>query len=150
MSIRLSKNFVLSEFTTSQTAARLGIDNTPDKRVFANLLQLAKGLEIVREDVLEGRAVIVSSGYRSLELNTNPAIGGSRTSDHVHGFAADIICPSFGSPKDVFDSIRHSAIIYDQLILEFGRWVHISFSPRLRQQSLIASLINKKAEYRFA
>lgn len=113
-----------------------------------NLQILSQKLELVREGVLGNRPIIITSGYRSPELNA--AIGGSVTSDHITGFVADWTCPSFGSPRDVFDAVRSSGIAYDQLILEFNKWVHLSFSPRRRQQELIASFVNNKAVYRFA
>ncbi|MFW2439105.1 MAG: D-Ala-D-Ala carboxypeptidase family metallohydrolase [Arenicellales bacterium] len=148
MSIRLSRNFILSEFTTSQIAARRGIDNSPGREVIDNLHNLAIDLEVVREQVLGGSPVIISSGYRSPKLNV--AADGSNKSDHTRGYAADFICPSFGTPRDVFEAIRHSGIEFDQLIFEFGYWVHLSFAPRLRQQVLIASFENNEAVYRFA
>ena len=132
--MRLSPHFTLAEFVTSQEAARRGIDNTPAPDVVERLRRTAAGLEAVRIR-LGGAPIIVTSGYRSSQLND--AIGGSRTSQHMRGEAADIICPSFGGPNEVAAALRDSGIEYDQLILEYGRWVHVSFSDKPRHMALI-------------
>ncbi len=132
--MNLSPNFTLSEFTVSQEAARRGIDNTPPSSVMGALARTARGLESVRER-LGGSPVVVTSGYRSLALNA--AVGGAAGSQHMRGEAADIIVPRFGGPAEVAKALRDSGIEYDQLILEFGRWVHISFSDKPRRQALI-------------
>lgn len=133
----LSSHFTLAEFTASQTAARLGIDNTPPEIVMSALLRTALGLEAVRVR-LGGAPIIVSSGYRCLELNA--AIGSKSTSQHVKGEAVDFTAPRFGSPQAIATALRDSGIDYDQLILEFakngGGWVHISFSATPRHQAL--------------
>lgn len=132
--MNLSAHFTLAEMTVSQEAARRGIDNTPPADVMPALIRTAQGLEAVR--VRLGCApVIVSSGYRCAPLNA--AIGGSKTSQHMTGQAADIICPRFGGPAEVAAALRDSGIEYDQLILEYGRWVHISFAPSPRGKALI-------------
>ena len=132
--MNLSPHFSLAEMTVSQEAARRGIDNTPPPAVVEALKKTAQGLEAVR--VRLGCApIIVSSGYRSGALNA--AIGGAKYSQHMTGQAADFLCPGFGSPGEVAAALRDSGIEYDQLILEFGRWVHISFAPNPRRQALI-------------
>lgn len=132
--MNLSAHFTLAEFVTSQEAARRGIDNIPPAAVMPALIHTAQALEAVR--VRLGCApIIVSSGYRSAALNQ--AIGGARGSQHTTGQAADIICPAFGGPAEVAAALRDSGIEYDQLILEYGRWVHISFAPNPRHMALI-------------
>lgn len=132
--MNLSPHFTLEEMILSQEAIRRGIDNTPSPDVVDRLKRTAQGLEAVR--VRLGCApVIVNSGYRCSELNN--AIGGSKTSQHMTGEAADIICPRFGSPVEIATALRDSGIEYDQLILEFGRWVHVSFSVKPRHMALI-------------
>lgn len=130
----LSPHFTLAEFTASETAARRGIDNTPPPAVMAALLKTAQGMEAVRVR-LGGAPITVSSGFRSLELNR--AIGSRDTSQHVKGEACDFICPRFGTPRQVVDAIKDSGIEFDQLILEFNRWVHISFTDKPRHQVLV-------------
>jgi zinc D-Ala-D-Ala carboxypeptidase len=132
--MNLSAHFTLAEFTDSQTAARQGIDNTPPADVVERLKRTAQGLEAVR--VRLGCApIVISSGYRSPALNA--AIGGSKNSQHMTGEAADFTCPRFGSPTEVAAALKDSGIEYDQLILEFGRWVHISFSDKPRHHALV-------------
>jgi hypothetical protein len=130
----LSPNFSLTEFTDSQTAARLGIDNDPPIELIPVLKATARCMEDVR-DLLGGKPVLVSSAYRSPELNA--AIGGSKNSQHMSGEAVDFTCPKFGTPEQIVKHIHASPLLWDQLILEFGRWVHISFSARNRRQTLI-------------
>jgi putative chitinase len=141
--VSLSKNFTLSELTASQFAERHGINNAPSEVVVKNLKETANQLEKVR--ALLGSPIYISSGYRSPTLNRS--IGGSSTSAHCLGFAVDFTSPSFGSPKDIVAKIMNSEIKYDQLIHE-GTWVHISFAPAMRRQTLIATFKNGKATYR--
>lgn len=132
--IKLTEHFALDEFLVSETAARLGIDNTPNDDVLKNLQRLATVLEDIRARL--GKPILITSGYRSWPLNT--AIGGSKTSYHPLGLAADFICPGFGSPLDICQAIAGTNIVYDQLIHEYGRWVHFGLpkenqSPRMQR-----------------
>jgi putative chitinase len=139
---KLSENFYLAEFVDSNYAIRHGINNTPSPVVKQNLITLANGLELVRS--LLKYPIFINSGYRCLELNR--AIGGASTSDHVTGFAVDFTCNKFGDAKKITIAIKNSGIKYDQLIFE-GTWVHISFSPKMRQQTLIATFKSGKTKY---
>ncbi len=130
----LSPNFSLTEFTDSQTAARMGIDNDPPVELVPVLKATARCMEDVR-DLLGGKPVLISSAYRSPELNA--AIKGSKNSQHMTGEAVDFICPKFGTPEEIVQKIKDSPLLFDQCILEFYRWVHISFSARNRRQTLI-------------
>lgn len=132
--MNLSTHFTLDELTLSQTAARQGIDNTPTGEALDNLRRTAQGMEAVRV-VLGGAPIIVSSGYRSPALNA--AVGGAKTSQHLTGQACDFTAPRFGSVQEVFDAIKRSGVAYDQCIVEFGRWIHISFSAAPRRQALV-------------
>ena len=132
--MKLSPHFDLEEFIHSDTATRLGIDNTPTVEVIDNLTYLASELEYVR-DIL-GHPMLISSGFRSHALNDY--LGSKRTSSHIKGLAVDFICPSFGNPHSVCDAIILANINYDQCILEYNRWVHLSFHPtKPRNQALI-------------
>lgn len=135
--MNLTKHFTLQELTDSEIAARHGIDNIPSSPlILTNLKTLAEGLESVRS--LLGRPVIINSGYRSIMVNN--LLGSKPTSQHTKGLAADFISPSFGTPKDIVKKIVSSDVNYDQVILEFDRWVHISFCEegyKPRKQSLI-------------
>lgn len=134
MTTYLSTNFTLEELTDSQTATRMGIDNTPDEMTLAVLKYTCYGLEEVRK-LLGDKPLLISSGYRSIALNR--AIGSKDSSQHVLGQAVDFTCPTFGTPAEIVRRIVDSEIKFDQCILEFDRWVHISFSPRSRRHALV-------------
>jgi hypothetical protein len=131
----LTDHFALSEFVVSQTAARLNIDNTPPPEVVAALTKTAHGLEMIR--VLLQCPIHISSGYRCLALNA--AVGSKSTSQHTTGQAVDFTAPGFGTPDEVVKTIigAQVPIPYDQIIVEFRQWVHISFSDKPRKQALV-------------
>ena len=129
--MKLSPHFDLAEFTISQTASRLKLDNTPDADTIERLKITAEAMEEVR--ALLGKPILISSGYRSPAVNK--AVGSSSTSGHVKGWAVDFICPSFGTVKAVCRVLAKSKIDFDQLIEE-GSWIHISFDPRMRREVL--------------
>ena len=126
----LSPGFTLADLIRSETAQKRGIDNTPPAELLPNLQRLAEGLD--RIQALLGAPLEISSGYRSPELNT--AVGGTATSQHCQGLAADFVCPGFGEPMSIAQALAASDLDYDQAILEFGKWIHVSFtaSPRKR------------------
>jgi zinc D-Ala-D-Ala carboxypeptidase len=128
--MQLSPHFSLEQLVASDTAARCGIDNAPPAAVVENLRELARGLEQVRS--LLGHVLDISSGYRCPALNE--AVGGAATSQHCEGRAVDFECPAYGSPAEVAQAIAGSDIAFDTLILEYGRWVHLSFSPEARRR----------------
>jgi zinc D-Ala-D-Ala carboxypeptidase len=128
--MKISELFTLEEFSFSEAAARLGIDNTPIPIVITNLGLVAAVMETIRT-LLGNRPIVVRSGYRSMAVNQ--AVGGVATSAHCHGLACDFVCSSFGTPAVVALAILKSDIEYDQLILEYG-WVHVG----LAQEGLIS------------
>ncbi len=133
--MQLSPNFGLAEMIRSDTAARRGLDNTPTPAVLAELQRTAELLEKVRT-VLGMRPILISSGYRSPAVNA--AVGGSATSAHCFGMAADFTCPEFGSPLEVCRELETYAEMlgFDQLIHEFGAWVHLGRRASPRRQVL--------------
>lgn len=137
--MQLSKNFTLEELTHSQTAIRKNINNTPNQTQINNLNILCNTiLQPIRD---EFGAIKISSGFRSTTLNR--AIGGSSTSDHCLGYAADII-PLNASKKDVGIWIVKN-LKFHQLIMEFGTdkynpsWIHVSCNPKFARQVLWAN-----------
>jgi len=124
--VRLSAHYMINEFIASQEATRHGIDNNPSSRVIDNLRWTAENLELIWLTLGKPVLIVSSGGYRSPVLNAR--IGGSQNSDHMFGLAADIIAPRYGSPYAIADAIEKSpAIKFQELILEYDAWVHVSF-----------------------
>ena len=119
--MNLSPNFTLDELTASQTAARKGLDNTPNATEVANLVRVAALLEEVR--ALLNKPILINSGFRSKAVND--AVGSRDTSQHRLGCAADIRVPGM-TPREVVEACIAANIGYDQIIEEFGSWTHIS------------------------
>lgn len=132
----LTKHFTLSEATRSDTARKLGISNTPSPVELERILETALQMERIRS-ILGDKPIMISSWFRNTE--TNRAVGGVANSDHLRGDAVDFRCPGYGDITAVCKSIIASGIKFDQLIWEYGRWVHISFGPRMRQEVLYIS-----------
>lgn len=135
--LNLTEHFSYEEFIRSDKAKAAGISNTPAADLLPALRLTARGLERVRE--LAGHPLWLLSGYRCEELNK--LVGGSRTSQHVKGEAADILCPGLGNPRALAKLIHDNAIEigYDQLILDrnaHSEWVHISFTEDPRGDAL--------------
>jgi len=151
--MKLSEHLDLSEVVRSESAKRKGISNMPTAEHIANFKVLAEKIfEPIR---IHFRCpIIISSGYRSKELNA--AIGGSATSQHCSGEAIDIDMdgtPNGVTNRMVFDYIKDN-LVFDQLIYEFGNsenpdWVHVSYETNgaQRKQVLRASRINGKTVY---
>jgi hypothetical protein len=148
---KLSANFSLNELTKSETALRHDLDNTPPQEVVDNLRTLCENvLQPVREGY--GIAVKVNSGYRAPEVNA--AVGGSKTSDHCKGQAADIEIP--GIPNYDLAKYISENFKFTQIILEFytpgipdSGWVHVSYDPaNLKCQTLTAMKENGKTVYK--
>lgn len=130
------KYFTLKELTKSATAIRNKIDNTPTKEQESNLIQLVENiLDPLREEY--GKPIIVESGFRNNKVNA--LVGGSKTSQHLTGQAADIhtVEDTPQENKKLFDLIKKLHLPFDQLIDEYDfNWVHVSYSPRNRRQIL--------------
>ena len=148
--MNLTTNFSLHELTKSETALRMGFDNTPgEAEIEALRLLCEKVLQPVRDHF--GKGVKVNSGFRSSE--TNQATGGSKSSDHVKGQAADIEIPGVAN-ADLAQWIMDN-LDYTQLILEFytpgipdSGWVHVSYDPdNLKKQELTAMKVAGKTQY---
>lgn len=141
--MRLSEHFDLEEFTRSETAERNNLENQPSAAHLANLKKLANALEKVRE--LVGKPIVISSGYRCKELNK--LVGGVQSSAHSVGLAADIHVSGM-TPKELANIIANSNIDYDQVIHEFGRWVHFGLNnTKNRKEKLTATKKNGRTVY---
>ena len=149
--MKLSAHFALGEFTRSESAKREGLDNTPTAEHLENLKILCeKVLEPIR---LRFGSINISSGYRGKMINH--FIGGSVSSDHCLGRAADIDMDDSGTGvtnTEIFNYIKDN-LDYDQLIWEFGTkekpdWVHVGYRGKdNRKQTLRATKVNGKSHY---
>ena len=139
--MKLTPNFTLSEMTKSDTALRLDMDNTPNAAQVENLKTLCeKVLQPVRDHF--GRGVKVNSGFRHPQVNA--AVGGSKTSDHCKGMAADIEIPGVANgdlAQWIVDNLE-----FRQVILEFytpgvpdSGWVHVSFNPEDNKKQVLTA-----------
>ena len=139
--MKLTPNFTLSEMTKSDTALRLDMDNTPNAVQVENLKTLCeKVLQPVRDHF--GKGVKVNSGFRHPQVNA--AVGGSKTSDHCKGMAADIEIPGVANgdlAQWIVDNLE-----FRQVILEFytpgvpdSGWVHVSFNPEDNKKQVLTA-----------
>lgn len=133
----MGKYFTIAEMVKSETADRRGIDNRLPKALICNVDGLIDNvLDPLREAY--GKPVIVTSGYRCEALNK--AVGGSKTSEHMKGMAADIV----GTPntktenKKLFNLVQELNLPFTQLIDEKNfSWVHVSYdSCNVKKQIL--------------
>lgn len=130
--MKLSPHFDLLEFTRSDHAARLGLNNRLPDDLMANALETARMMERIRT-YLSALAkkdipISVTSGYRSPALNE--AVGGSFNSDHMRMQAIDFRAPDFGRPLLIAEALEPAvnALQIGQLIFEYGSWVHVSLA----------------------
>ena len=147
--MKLSTNFSVAELSKSEAATRQGLDNTPSMEVIDCLQALVDNVLQPLRDKLG--PIVVTSGYRSPAVNK--AIGGSATSDHCKGQAADIEVLNMDN-KALAEYIRDN-MKFTQLILEFYRkgvpdsgWVHVSYNAKnLKNQVLTAVKVDGKTVY---
>jgi hypothetical protein len=144
--MKLSANFSLAELTKTNVRQ---FDNTPSMQVIENLQALVDNvLQPIRNKFGQ---VTVTSGYRSPEVNK--AIGGSATSDHCFGFAADFEVAGVDNKelaRWVADNLK-----FKQLILEFytkgvpdSGWVHVSYDKtNLTQKVMTATKVGGRTVY---
>lgn len=127
----LSEHFTIKELTYSDTAIRLGIDNSPTEQVLKNLQNVVQFiLEPVRNYF--DKPIKINSGYRSEELCK--VIGSKPTSQHTLGEAVDF--EVIGIPNQVASQWLVNNLDYDQCILEYWNpdiynsgWIHCSYKP---------------------
>ena len=151
--MQITEHFSFKELTRSETARRLGLQNVPSDAEVANIQYTAEQLEKIRAYV--GRGIVVTSCFRSERVNK--AVGGSPTSAHRFGLAADcdaIGLTSLAFAKEIIKMRDEGEIKFDQLILEFpergdGAWVHIGFRRNnpMRNQIMTATKKNGKTVY---
>ena len=148
--MNLTTNFSLAEMIRSDTALRLDLPNTPSQEQITNMQELAFNvLQKVRDHFAKG--VKVNSGFRHPDVNAK--VGGSKTSDHCKGMAADIEIPGVAN-ADLAQWIVDNCD-FRQVILEFytpgipdSGWVHVSYNPAdNKKQALTATKKDGKTVY---
>ena len=127
------KYFTIEELCASDTARALGIKNEPTAEIKANLEMLVdKILDEARERF--GKPIKVNSGYRCKELNA--MVGGSATSQHMTGEAADITAKNKKQNKVLFEIIKqiggYHQLIWEKGTDEFPQWIHVSIGKNPR------------------
>ncbi len=133
--MKISNNFDLTEFVKSETADKLGIDNTPDEQAKENIIKLVVNvLQPLRNAY--ANPITINSGYRCPALNK--AVGGSNTSSHIKGEAADITAGSPGKNKTLFNLVKKMNLTFDQMIDEKNfSWVHISYRENNNRNQIL-------------
>lgn len=124
------KHFTIEELTRTNT----GLQNKPTHVEVDRLtLLVEKVLDPLRE--LYGKEINVNSAYRCLAVNKK--VGGSITSQHLTGEAADITCDD---NRLLFELIRDN-FTFDQLINEKNySWIHVSYTGRRQNRMQILKL----------
>ena len=135
----MTKNFTLKELCVTKT----GIHNEPNAEQKEALRLLAVNILQPARDALG--AIKVTSGFRNAKVNA--AVGGSRSSQHTKGEAADLQCKDNAA---LFQFIK--TLEFDQLIWEFGDkeqpdWVHVSYASKNRKEVLKATKKNGVTKY---
>ena len=135
--MKLTEHFTLEEFTRSNIASRLRIDNRVPDELMANIQLTANKLELVRKVL--GFPIMITSGYRCPLLNAR--VGGVSTSAHTKGLAVDFHS-SYGTPKEICQRLIDTGVQFDKLIQEHNQWVHIGFSPNYNRQIVLTAIKN--------
>lgn len=135
--MKLTEHFTLEEFTHSNIASRLRIDNRVPDELMANIQLTANKLELVRKVL--GFPIMITSGYRCPLLNAR--VGGVSTSAHTKGLAVDFHS-SYGTPKEICQRLIDTGVQFDKLIQEHNQWVHIGFSPNYNRQVVLTAIKN--------
>lgn len=128
--MKLTTHFTLEEFTRSDQALRMGINNQLPEALLGNAMEVANMMERIRSYLSEHAhkdiPIEVTSGFRCPVLNA--VVGGSPSSDHMRMQAMDFRAPGFGTPQQICLALGPAVVALQigQLILEYGSWVHVS------------------------
>jgi len=152
--MKLSENFTLAEMLRSASASRMGLKEQfdPPEKVIGNLKELCEHvLQPLREQY--GKPIFVSSGYRCPKLNKS--VGGSKTSQHMTGEAADIQAIGKMTNKQLFDFIIRAKLPFDQLIIEFEDefgepgWIHVSYSSERQRGKILRAYKDQNGKTKY-
>lgn len=148
--MNLTEHFTAAEFTASDTALRLGIDNGLPATLLPEATRTCEMLERIRSRLtrLAGVPVpvVITSGYRCLALNR--AIGSADSSDHVRAMAVDFKAGRFGTAYQVAKLLAPlvGELQIGQLIHEYGAWVHVSTRRPDKQINSIITISRRGTE----
>lgn len=142
-STKLSASFYLDELTISQVAERHSYRNEPNEKQIENLRLLCVNVLQPLRDIINV-PIFINSGFRCFDVNV--AVGGRFNSQHLEGKAADFVVHSMNL-IDVFN-ILVQRLSYDQLIYEYGKWIHVSWnSDKNRNEVLLSKKVYGKTVY---
>jgi hypothetical protein len=140
--VQLSPHFTLEEMSVSEYGTRHGLPNVAPPVVVESLRTLCNNvLEPLRTRL--GKGIVVLSGYRSPAINRG--VGGAATSQHMVGEAADTYVPRL-SNYTWAQFIIESGVPFDQLILEFGQWVHVSHDMQGNQRGQVLTAVKQSGK----
>lgn len=146
--MKLSSHFWLHEAVVSGAAARHGADNSPPVEMLPTLCHTAMQMEAVR-DVLGGLPILVSSWYRSPEVNR--LVGGAASSQHTRGEAVDFTVAGLATAEAArWLASPRRPVKFDQLILEYptdSPWIHISFAFDRPQRGEVLHITGRASGY---
>lgn len=153
--VQITPHFTLAELTRSSVAAARGLNNQPNDEQIANIRSTAERLEKIRAYLCQkydrSVAIRVTSCFRSPAVNR--AAGGSATSAHLHGSAADIRAAGLTSrqlAEDIVQMRNEGLITFDQLILEFpdtpgiNSWVHFGCRHHSTERDQIKTSVKRR------
>ena len=131
------KYFSYSEFFKSDVAEKHQVKNIPDDAQLSQVLGNIKALVLNVLDPLRakiGRPIIITSGYRSQRVNN--LVGGSKTSQHMLGKAADIHIQGYTSQQmDIVYQTIQMCYDFDQLIFYPSKnIIHVSWNGNKNRQ----------------
>ena len=125
----MTPHFNLAEFTASDTAARLGIDNSLPDELREAAHRTLEMMERIRFHL--DAPITITSGYRCEALNK--AVGSKPGSDHTMALAVDFKAPRAGTPYEIAKDLASviGIVGIGQIILEYASlngsgWVHVS------------------------
>lgn len=129
----MNLNFKISELIQSETAIRHNINNMPDINSLDNMLYLiCYCLQPIRDKIK--KPMIITSGFRNTEVNK--LVNGATNSQHTKGQAADFVIKGM-AVEEIVNFIKNSGIEYDQLINEYGQWVHVSYNKGKNRKQIL-------------